>query len=123
MRANAQGLPRMDAVMYLSSALEAYRSLDPEAQKQLLAEVAAVGQKGLAINNPDQKHQLRLYQGGATVSALQVACILYVGVQLLLPGQDAGGGFCAGVRVGQGDGGGLRDGRRTDQRFNLLTSR
>jgi hypothetical protein len=24
------------------------------------------------------------------VSALQAACILYVGVQLLLPGQDAG---------------------------------
>ena len=35
-------------------------------------------------------HQQRQYQGGATVSALQVACILYVGVQLLLPGQDAG---------------------------------
>ena len=25
-----------------------------------------------------------------TVSALQVVCILYVGIQLLLPGQDAG---------------------------------
>ena len=49
-----------------------------------------MGQKGLAINNPDQKHQLRLYQGGDSVSALQVACVLYVGVQLLLPGQDAG---------------------------------
>ena len=90
MRANAQGLPRMDAVMYLISAIEAYHSLDTEGQKQLLAKLAAVGQKGLAINNPDQKHQLRLYQGGATVSALQAACILYVGVQLLLPGQDAG---------------------------------
>ena len=28
--------------------------------------------------------------GGTSVSALQAACILYVGVQLLLPGQDAG---------------------------------
>jgi len=35
-------------------------------------------------------HQLRLYPGGSKVSALQVACILYVGVQILLPGQDAG---------------------------------
>ncbi|MFM9072815.1 MAG: hypothetical protein ACKOOC_05345 [Cyanobium sp.] len=33
LRANAQGLPRMDAVMYLSSALEAYGSMDPEDQK------------------------------------------------------------------------------------------
>ena len=30
MRANAQGQPRMDAVMYLSSALEAYRALEAE---------------------------------------------------------------------------------------------
>ena len=35
-------------------------------------------------------HQLRLCQGGATIFALQVACVYYVGVQLLLPGQDAG---------------------------------
>jgi hypothetical protein len=55
-----------------------------------LGELAALGQKGLAINDPDQMHQLRLYPGGSKVSALQVACILYVGVQLLLPGQDAG---------------------------------
>lgn len=59
-------------------------------QKQLLAEAAAVGQKGLAINDPKQMHQLRQYQGGSIVSALQVACVYDVGVQLLLPGQDAG---------------------------------
>ena len=90
LRTNAQGKPRLDAVMVLSSALEAYQALDPAGQKQLLAEAAAVGQKGLAINDPSQEHHLRHYQGGSTVSALQVACILYVGVQLLLPGQDAG---------------------------------
>ena len=90
MRANAKGLVRMDAVTYLASAIETYQALDPEGQKQLLGEVAAVGQKGLAINDPDQMHQLRLYPGGSNVSALQVACILYVGIQLLLPGQDAG---------------------------------
>jgi hypothetical protein len=90
MRANAKGLVRMDAVTYLASAIEAYQALDPVGQKQLLGEVAAVGQKGLAINDPDQMHQLRLYPGGSKVSALQVACILYVGIQLLLPGQDAG---------------------------------
>jgi len=50
----------------------------------------ALSQKGLAINDPNQKHQLRHYQGGSTVSALQAACIYYVGIQLLLPDQDAG---------------------------------
>jgi hypothetical protein len=76
--------------MYLSSALETYRALDIAGQKQLLVEVAAVGQKGLAIKNPDQRHHLQYYRGGTSVSALQAAYILYVGVQLLLPGQDAG---------------------------------
>jgi hypothetical protein len=90
MRANAQGMPRMDAVEYMISALEAYRALELEGQKQLLAEVVALSQKGLAINDPNQQHQLRHYQGGSTVSALQAACIYYVGIQLLLPGQDAG---------------------------------
>jgi hypothetical protein len=55
----------MDAVTYLSSAIETYQALDREGQKQLLGEVAAVGQKGLAINDPDQMHQLRLYLGVA----------------------------------------------------------
>jgi hypothetical protein len=32
-----------------------------------------VGQKGLAINDPSQKHQLRHYRGGTTVSSQQVA--------------------------------------------------
>lgn len=90
LRANAQGLPRMDAVTYLGSALEAYEALDLAGQKQLLAEAAAVAQKGLAINDPNQMHHLRLYQGGSTVSALQVACIYYVGVRLLLPGEEPG---------------------------------
>ncbi len=64
--------------------------LDLEAQKQLLAEVAAIAQKGMAINDPQQSLHLRFYRGGSTVSALQAACILYAGVQLLLPGEDAG---------------------------------
>ncbi len=90
MRANVKGEPRRDAVTYLRSALEAYQALDLNGQKQLLAEVAAIAQKGLAINDPQQTLHLRLYRGGRTVSALQAACILYAGVQLLLPREDAG---------------------------------
>jgi tetratricopeptide (TPR) repeat protein len=90
MRSNAQGLPRMDAVEYLISALAAYRALEPEGQKQLLAEVVALSQRGLAINNPNQKHTLRHYRGGMAVSAMEATCVYYAGVQLLLPGQDPG---------------------------------
>ena len=67
MRANAQGMPRMDAVEYLISALQAYRALKPEAQKQLLAEVVALSQGGLAINAPNQTHTLSHYRGGSSL--------------------------------------------------------
>jgi hypothetical protein len=56
----------------------------------LLAEVVALSQRGLAINAPNQKHTLSHYRGGSTVSALEAACVYDAGVQLLLPGQDAG---------------------------------
>jgi hypothetical protein len=112
MRANAQSMPRLDAVMHLSSALEAYRELDPAGQKQLLAEAGAVGQKGLSINNPEQIHHLQHYRGGTTVSALQVVCILYVGVQLLLPGQDAGIDFAREYELAKGMAGAGGDGAR-----------
>ncbi|QPN61968.1 hypothetical protein [Synechococcus sp. CBW1004] len=90
MRANAQGMPRMDAVEYLISALQAYRELAPEEQKQLHAEVVALSQRGLAINDPCKKHKLSLYRSGSTVSALGAACVYYAGVKLLLPGEDPG---------------------------------
>jgi hypothetical protein len=51
---------------------------------------------------PDQIHQLRLYQEGSTISALQVACVYYVGVQLLLPGQDAGIDFAREYELANG---------------------
>jgi hypothetical protein len=53
-------------------------------------ETGALGQRGLAIKNPNQKHPLRHYRGGSTVSALEAACVYYAGVQLLLPGHDPG---------------------------------
>ena len=83
----------MDAVEYLTSAMQAYQELEPQGQKQLLAEVVALSQRGLAINDPSQKHSLSHYRGGCTVSALEAACVYYAGVKLLLPGQDPGLGL------------------------------
>ena len=75
---------------------------DLEGQEPLLAEAGAVGQKGLSINNPEQNHHLQHYRGGTDVSALQVVCVLYVGVQLLLPGQDAGIDFAREYELAEG---------------------
>ena len=49
-----------------------------------------------------QNHLLQHFRGGTTVSALQVVCILYVGLQLLLPGQDAGIDFAREYELAKG---------------------
>jgi len=61
-----------------------------------------VGQKGLSINNPELNHHLKHFRGGSNVSALQLVCLLYVGVQLLLPGQVAGIDFAQEYELAKG---------------------
>ncbi len=79
LRTNAAGQPRLDVVMYCASALETYGTPTPTDQKQLLMEVATAGQKGLKINDPDARLQLRHLPNSKPVSALQAACLLFVG--------------------------------------------
>ena len=62
-----------------------WRGLGPH-PLQLPQWVSLVSPRGTRIF----RGALQKFRGGTTVSALQVVCILYVGVQLLLPGQDAG---------------------------------
>jgi hypothetical protein len=83
LRANADGKPRMSVVTYCASALQTYASLSPAAQKQLLMEVATAGQKGLKINDPDARLQLRHLPNPEPITVLQAACLLFVGVRLL----------------------------------------
>lgn len=48
-------------------------------------EVATAGQKGLALNRPEAQLQLCHYNNGEPISHLQAACLLFVGLKLLLP--------------------------------------
>jgi hypothetical protein len=102
LRANAGDGPRMDVVMYCASALETYAALAQADQKQLLMEVATAGQKGLALNRPEAQLQLRHYRNGEPISHLQAACLLFVGLKLLLPDQESGFDFEREYRVAQG---------------------
>jgi len=102
LRANAGDGPRMDVVMYCASALESYAALAPAAQKQLLMEVATAGQKGLALNRSEAQLQLRHYRNGEPISHLQAACLLFVGLKLLLPDQESGFDFEREFGVAQG---------------------
>jgi hypothetical protein len=56
-------------------------------------EVATAGQKGLKINDPDARLLLRHLPNPKPVTALEAACLLFVGAQLLLPGQESGFDF------------------------------
>jgi hypothetical protein len=96
LRANASDGPRMDVVMHCASALDA------AGQKQLLMEVATAGQKGLALNRPEAQLQLRHYNNGEPISHLLVACLLFVGLKLLLPDQESGFDFGWEYGVAQG---------------------
>ena len=52
--------------------------------------MATAGQKGLKINAPDARLQLRHLPNSKPDTHLQAAWLLFVGVKLLLPGQDVG---------------------------------
>jgi len=47
-----------------------------------------MGQGGLAINNPDKKYRLKNLDGEFT--ALHLVTYMYVGMSIVMPGQDAG---------------------------------
>ena len=71
-------------------------------------EVATAGQKGLKINDPDTRLQLRHLPNSKPISALQAACLLFVGVKLLMPGQEAGFDFEREFEVARGGSGGRK---------------
>jgi len=50
-------------------------------------EIATLGQKGLPVNDPTQKYQLRSLAGEFT--ALQLVCLLHVGIKQLDPSQGS----------------------------------
>lgn len=86
----ATAAPHLRAAATAAAAVAPEDPLNLFAVAQSLLAAAAVGPKGLATNDPSQEQQLRHSLGSRTVSALQVACSLDVGVELLLPGQAAG---------------------------------
>ena len=87
-RANAAGAERPDAVMYCLGALESLGSMGEAQLREVVLEIATLGQQGLDVNNPDRTHRLRTLPGQFT--GLQLVSYLYVGMQRLYPGQDVG---------------------------------
>ncbi|MBK8638709.1 MAG: tetratricopeptide repeat protein [Chromatiaceae bacterium] len=78
---------RMDAVMYCLEGLKKFQGLSQAKLAPILLEIATLGQKGLPVNDPAQKYQLRSLAGEFT--ALQLVCLLHVGIKKFDPSQGS----------------------------------
>ncbi|MFZ0791014.1 MAG: tetratricopeptide repeat protein, partial [Chromatiaceae bacterium] len=79
---------RMDAVMYCLDALTKFEGMSRLELAPILMELAALGQKGLPVNDPTQTFRLHSLAGEFT--ALQVLCFMHVGIKQIDPGQGSG---------------------------------
>ena len=86
-RERGDGL-RMDAVMYCLDALTKFEGMSRLELAPILMELAALGQKGLPVNDPTQTFRLHSLAGEFT--ALQVLCLMHVGIKQIDPSQGSG---------------------------------
>jgi len=80
--------PRMDAVMYLVSALETFEKLPPEQVRQIGFEIALLGTRGLDVNSPEPRYTLKHMDG--SFSGLQLVCYEYAAFKQFAPEQNIG---------------------------------
>jgi hypothetical protein len=69
---------RQDAVIYCLQALQLFEGMDQQRFMAVLSEVAAMGQGGLQINEPDTYRSLKTLPG--SWSDLALACLIHVGM-------------------------------------------
>ena len=91
LRDNVPGGLRMDAVMYMSTALRRFSEMEKSRVGQITMEFARMGESGLKINNPDFRYQLDTLEGD--FSGLELLCMMHVGLQQFQPGADSGSGL------------------------------
>ena len=88
-RSNSVGELRPDAVMYCLGALERFEGLDHAQLAPIMMELATLGQNGLPVNDNEKQFKLRLLPG--EFSALQIVCMMHVGMKMVDP--ELGSGF------------------------------
>lgn len=87
-RDKAGGGPRMDAVMYMLDAIQQFEKMTDTQIKQVGVEIAILGQRGIDMNDPAQKYQLRSLSG--SFSGLHLLCLMYAAFEITAPGQGIG---------------------------------
>ena len=74
---------RMDAVMYMVSALKLFKNSGEEKTKQISFEIALKGRSGLEVNNPDIRYALKTLPG--EFSGLQLVSYMFAGFKQFAP--------------------------------------
>ena len=79
---------RMDAVMYMVSALNLFERESADRIREISFEIAMKGRSGLDINTPDKEYTIRSLPG--TFTGLQLVSYMYVGFKKIAPDEDIG---------------------------------
>lgn len=91
LRDNADGGERMDAVFYMMDAFDRFAGMSKTDIGQVTMEIVLLGRQGLRINDPDTRYTLRSMEG--EFSALNLLCLMHVGVRSFDPDADTGAGL------------------------------
>lgn len=79
---------RMDAVMYMLSALRLFDKESQSNTREITFQIAMLGRSGFDINNPEKKYTLHNLPGVFT--GLQLVSYMYVGFKQIAPEQNIG---------------------------------
>ena len=88
MREASHGGLRMDAVMYLLGALQRFDRMKPEEVQAVALEIAVVGQRGIDVNNPGSRYELRSLPGEFT--GMHLMCLMFAAFRQVAPDSDIG---------------------------------
>ena len=80
-------------MMYIAGALDTFDKLGPTKRQEIAFEIALVGQRGLDINDPEQKYSLRTLPG--KYSGLHLLALMYTGFKQIDPTLNSGADFDA----------------------------
>jgi tetratricopeptide (TPR) repeat protein len=88
LRERAVGGQRPDAVIYCLNALQSFAKMTDDQVKPIMFEIATRGLQGMDINNPNVRYSFKSIEGD--FSGLKAVSYMYVAMQRLMPGVDAG---------------------------------
>jgi Flp pilus assembly protein TadD len=79
---------RPDAIHYCLNALQSFANMTDDQVKPIMFEIATRGLQGMDINNPNVRYSFKSIEGD--FSGLKAVSYMYVAMQRLMPGVDAG---------------------------------